>query len=386
MSLPPAAPSSARRHDLDWVRVIAFGLLIFYHIGMAYVPWGWHVKSPYGSAAWELPMLAVNPWRLAILFFISGVAVRFAMDKLGSVRFAASRLLRLGVPIVFGMAVWVMPQAYFQLLASGEIEPGIISFWGQYLSGDQRFSIATPTWNHLWYIVYLLFYVLLIAPFAGLLRQAADSRLWNGLVARPLFLIAGIAAPFVLYEYILEPRFPTTNALGGDWNNHAHRLTIFLVGFLAAKSQGFWEGVSRALPLSLVLFALLFAWRMLIESTPDGGFDEVPQAVLIIGGATWPAAKVLYAWATILSILGLAQRFLSKPSPVLTYLTGGVFCYYVLHQTIIVTLIASLGPMRLGGPLELALVFTGTTLGCLAGYELLRRIPVLRIAFGIKER
>jgi len=24
----------ARRYDLDWLRVIAFGLLIFYHIGM----------------------------------------------------------------------------------------------------------------------------------------------------------------------------------------------------------------------------------------------------------------------------------------------------------------------------------------------------------------
>ncbi|NNU16109.1 acyltransferase family protein [Parvularcula sp. ZS-1/3] len=386
MSFPHAAPSHARRQDLDWVRVIAFGLLIFYHIGMAYVPWGWHVKSPYGSAAWELPMLAVNPWRLAILFFISGVAVRFAIDKLGSGRFAASRLLRLGVPILFGMAVWVMPQAYFQLLASGEIEPGILAFWGQYLSGEQQFSITTPTWNHLWYIVYLLVYMLLTAPFAGLLRRAADSRFWNALAARPLFLIAGIAAPFILYEYLLEPRFPNTNALIGDWNNHAHRLTIFLLGFLAAKSEGFWEGVRRALPLSLILFALLFAWRMLIESTPEGGFDDIPAPVLIIGGATWPAAGVLYAWTTILSILGLAQRFLSQPSPVLKYLTGGVFCYYVLHQTIIVALIAWLGPLRLGGPLELTLVFAGTTLGCLAGYELLRRIPGLRIAFGIKER
>ena len=36
---------NTRRHDLDWLRIIAFLLLIFYHIGMFYVPWEWHVKA-----------------------------------------------------------------------------------------------------------------------------------------------------------------------------------------------------------------------------------------------------------------------------------------------------------------------------------------------------
>ncbi len=31
-----AAPP--RRHDLDWLRIIAFGLLVLYHVGMFYVP------------------------------------------------------------------------------------------------------------------------------------------------------------------------------------------------------------------------------------------------------------------------------------------------------------------------------------------------------------
>lgn len=381
MSLPL---SNTRRHDLDWLRVIAFGLLIFYHIGMAYVPWGWHVKSPYGSSDWMLPMLTVNPWRLALLFFISGVAVRFATDKMGGGAFALSRLFRIGVPIVFGMAVWVMPQSYFELRADGAIAPGILQFWPDYLSFDQKFAIITPTWNHLWYIVYLLIYIVLITPLLPLLRAAADSTLWNNLTARPWFLLLALPIPFIAYEYLLEPHFPNTNALFGDWNNHAHRLTIFLLGFLAAKSDGFWQGVRKGLPAGLVLFVLLFAWRMLIESAPDDSFDDVPQLVLLIGGATWPAAKVLYAWMSIVCLLGLAQRFLSQGSPLLTYLTGAVFCYYILHQTLIVTLIATLGSQALGGPLELTLVILGTTLGCALGFEALRHIPGLRIAFGIK--
>lgn len=35
-----------RRHDLDWVRVCAFGLLVLYHVGMYYVSWDWHIRKP----------------------------------------------------------------------------------------------------------------------------------------------------------------------------------------------------------------------------------------------------------------------------------------------------------------------------------------------------
>ena len=34
---------------LDWVRIIAFALLMFYHVGMYYVTWDFHIKSPHAS-------------------------------------------------------------------------------------------------------------------------------------------------------------------------------------------------------------------------------------------------------------------------------------------------------------------------------------------------
>ena len=53
MILPNAVPD--RRHDLDWLRIAAFGLLIFYHVGMFYVTWGFHVKSSHASTAFARP-------------------------------------------------------------------------------------------------------------------------------------------------------------------------------------------------------------------------------------------------------------------------------------------------------------------------------------------
>jgi len=71
-STRPAA--SARRYDLDWLRIFAFGLLILYHVGMYYVSWDWHVKSPFASTTLEPLMMLSSPWRLALLFFVSGCA------------------------------------------------------------------------------------------------------------------------------------------------------------------------------------------------------------------------------------------------------------------------------------------------------------------------
>ncbi|MCW1980937.1 surface polysaccharide O-acyltransferase-like enzyme [Xanthomonas arboricola] len=68
-----------RRHDLDWLRVIAFGLLVLYHVGMYYVTWDWHVKSPTTHLMLEPVMLLSSPWRISLLLLISGVATAFML-------------------------------------------------------------------------------------------------------------------------------------------------------------------------------------------------------------------------------------------------------------------------------------------------------------------
>lgn len=57
MTTPQQLQSSERRIDLDWVRILAFGLLIFYHVGMLYVSWGFHIKSVH-RLTWLEPLEA----------------------------------------------------------------------------------------------------------------------------------------------------------------------------------------------------------------------------------------------------------------------------------------------------------------------------------------
>lgn len=376
---------TTRRHDLDWLRVAAFGMLILYHVGMFYVTWDWHVKSPHASRFLEPAMVLVNPWRLALLFFISGIALRFALDKATLASFAGNRFLRLVIPIAFGMLVLVTPQSYFELLYKGEIEPGFWRFYPDYLSLTQHFSIVTPTWNHLWYVVYLLVYTLIVATASPLLSRIADGPAarffaWLGRGRIGLRLALVPAVPFILYRFCLSPHFPTTHGLVDDWANHANNLTVLLLGYMAAKSLHFWQSVATfrkrtlgtALELAVVLtIAYLNAsWVRQNEGMLDAFFT----------------LRIVYAWVVILALLGVAQRWFNRPGPVLTYLTGAVFPFYILHQTLIVVIGAALIPLTLPVAAEAAIVITGTILGCFAGYEIIRRIPPLRPLFGLPLR
>ncbi len=361
-----------RRHDLDWLRVFAFALLIFYHIGMFYVTWDWHIKSRFMSPAMEPLMRLVNPWRLTLLFFISGVALHFALNRTGPVSLAGKRLARIGLPLVFGFFIVVAPQAYFELLAKGEIEPGFWGFYGQYLDFDFEFSILTPTWNHLWYLAYLLIYSLLICLFARPLAAAA-ARLDNRIPGWVLLIIP--PALFLIADSLLGARFPITHALVDDWYNHAISFTAMLFGFLVAMSPRFWMAVSRstgwAATVVLALGAVIFARSV-----------SADMQAIVPRGAVEPI-RLIYGWMVILVLLGFAKRHCNRTGPSLVYLSGAMLPYYILHQTLIVCLGASSTTLRLPLGMELPFVLTGTLVGCAVGYELIRRSSLLRPIFGL---
>jgi glucan biosynthesis protein C len=188
------------------------------------------------------------------------------------------------------------------------------------------------------------------------------------------------AIPFVGYTFLLDPYFPTTLSLWGDWAHVAQTLTFFLIGFMAAKNEDFWRSVEGALSASIVL-SLALGGLLLTAFLNEFAVTADP---LLFNA--FRMLRVLYAWSVIVMLLGLARRFANRPSLTLTYLTAAIFPYYIMHQTI--TLLVSYWFTVNEAPLavEATTIVLVTVLGCVLGYEGIRRVDTLRPLFGLPMR
>jgi surface polysaccharide O-acyltransferase-like enzyme len=384
---PHFAPQSPeRRVDLDWVRIGAFGLLIFYHVGMLYVSWQFHIKSAHRITALEPLMLLLNPWRLALLFLVSGAATRFMLRKHTPGPLLRSRSSRLLIPLIFGMLVIVPPQAYDQIVESLGYPAGFLDFYTQhYFAFGAQFChpgpcILLPTWNHLWFVAYLWIYtmalgvVLVAAP--GLVDWI-ERRLAPVLSGVLLLIVPSVA--FAAYRLALLPSFPSTHALFGDWYNHAVYATVFLLGFLLARAQGFWDAIEGQRRLALSLAAALFLSFLVLRWTRDSAMPP-SLALKLYGGIAYGC----YQWLCIVAVLGFARRWLTADSAVRRYLTDAIFPYYIVHQTAIIMIAHELHGRDLPAWLEAGIVISGTLAACVVTYEIVRRIDILRPLFGLR--
>ena len=378
-----AMPSS-RRHDIDALRALAFGLLILYHWAMLYVggeDWGWHIKSAYTTEAIQLPMLLVNRWRMDLIFLISGLSVHFLLRDTRIGRFLLLRSWRLLLPLTFGMWVVVPIQPYVEGVSNGLVEPGFLQFlaryYGEYAWPEGAFAGWEHgfTWNHLWYLAYLWIYTAVFALLLPVLR-----RLPNPLAKlRDAWLLLVPVAPIAVSTLLLQPHFEPTGDLVHDWYRHSVFFTMFLYGWWLGTNDTVWAELvrlrRRALAMALALFAFYAACVFVL---PEQVSESLQAGIWIL--------RSLYIWWMLCAILGYSRRYLDRPFAWLPWANEAVYPWYVLHQSLIVGIAFVLVPMHLGPVAEPALVLIGTVAGCALLHAGIRRVAVLRPLFGLKRR
>lgn len=384
-----------RHYDLDWLRTLAFGLLILYHIGMYYVAdWGWHIKSDVTSEALQNLMVLPNQWRMSLLFFISAMALALAQQRSSRVSLFGLRSNRLLIPLLCGMFIVVVPQVYFEALSQQLIESGYLSFWWQYINPntellrDHHSPIGLQTWNHLWFLPYLWCYSVLVLLGAPLLNALA--RLLQP-VPGSIALLA-VMAVLIAAWYFLRQAYPSSHALLDDWYNHAKYFSVFIAGYLFALQANWWQRVISArsyfLVSAIICYCLIIADREgLLDSIP-ASFAESVTGRLLIG-----VVLALNHWSWILALVGYAGRYLNRPTNkldkdggLLHYSNNAILPWYMLHQTLIIVFAVWLKPLALPAGIEAVLLIILTCLGCWAGYELIKRFWLSRWLFGLKVK
>lgn len=374
------APAAEREYGLDWLRVFAFCVLIFYHSGMAFVSWDWHLKNPEQSRTLEYLMLLCNRWRLPLLFIISGAGVYFSLRRRSFGEFAGERMRRLFIPVVFAMFVIIPPQIYFERLYKGanlsyaEFYPSVFEF--------VPYPQGSFSWHHLWFVVYILVYSLISIPIFAAIRSAAGQRAVDAMVRAfdrwpPLVYL--INMPNILVGVFLGPHWPNTHNLVADWANFTGTLITFLWGFTIASNRGFLDLITRRRKEYAIAGAIAACTFFGLRAS---GLPATwtPEVRLWVGNIV----NGLFGMTWIFAMIGYARHYIRKPSPRLRYATECVYPFYIFHQTVTVAAVYYVIPLQLGIAPKIVLVMAATFVGSWILTELARRTGPLRPLFGLK--
>lgn len=376
--------TTARHLGMDWLRIAAFALLILYHIGMYFVPWGWHVKIAEPLDWVQIPMLATNGWRLPLLFLVSGYASAALFAKLGGAgAFMRSRSARLLIPLAFGILVIIPPQPWIELVTQHGYAKSLGAFWtSDYFRFGALDGIILPTWQHLWFVVYLWVYTMLAAAVLAGVPTTIRARIANGAV-RYLGGFGLLTVPLAGWLLIqgVFPDHDETHALFDDGPAHLHYLIPFAIGWLLRVRPILFDAVRRwwrvAAVLAVAAFAVVAAIMVLWLSGSWSG-DR--------GELAFDVARQVQGWTAIVALVGIADRFWNRDHPRRAMLAEAVFPFYIIHQTIIVVV----GWYLLRGDVaafpSFLILLAATVTGCWLFYRIGRSIGWLRPLIGLQRR
>jgi len=343
-----------RRYDVDWLRVLALGLLIIYHSVVSFQPWGHLIAFPVNKDALEylwIIMAAMNIWRIPILFIISGMGLGFAIKRRNWKMLLKDRSIRILVPYIFGF------------LAIGPLNL-VLSF---IFYGDNAL-VYIPNPGHLWFLGNIYFYVLITLAGLVYLYNKPNNVLLRFLEAafKKPFGIYILALPFLLEAWIVAPKdYPSyADTEHGFWLG----LICFICGFIfIALKDIFWIAVERVRRWAIGAAILLYIVRFLLFEL------EGPSILIAVESFNW-----------MIGILGFSSRYLNKQSKLLQYLSRAVYPVYIIHMPIQFLASIYIFDLHIPAILKLITLILSTVGGSLLIYHfLLSRIGTIGILFGI---
>lgn len=369
-----------RRADIDALRVGALLLLILYHLLLIYSGMDhWRVNAHQGNWA-DYIITLLRPWRLALVFFVAGIAVRFMLEKKPFGSFMADRVSKLLTAFVFAVIVLVPPQRYVRLDDMGQMTPSYFDYLlhqAPYVETSLGFPL--PEFSHAWFLPYLLVYSAIAALLWRFLPRIFGAMQCAVERVPALLMVAGVALWFSMFAAVIEPIRPTTNLLVNDLTGHLRWGPVFLVGVLLGRSAPFWDKLDAE---------KWRIWAVMIALTPlNVGLLWLHLHDVMQDPTMWRAVRGIYGGVALFGLLAAAHSLVRKPSPALRYASDAILPVYLLHQTCLVMAADLVVKLEWPAPVEFTVLLLATILVPVTIYQLFVRywMPV-RVLFGLRPK
>jgi surface polysaccharide O-acyltransferase-like enzyme len=393
------SPSSLALSNL---RAITILIVVAFHSMLAYLvyipvsvadfsspPWGWRAFPIVDSRrffGFDLFCAWQDVYLMALFFFLSGLFVAPSLARKSGWPFLRDRLVRLGLPFVFGTLV-LIPLAIYPVYLVTAADPSFSAFLTAWL--------ALPFWTNgpLWFLWQLLALNIAVAALHWLAPQAiATLGRWSADAATRFgrYFVALLAISALAYVPLAIAFTPWAWSDSGFLAVQFCRPLLYAVYFFAGVGIGA-AGIDRGLVsvdgilarhwacwLAAALGSL-FAWMGLTALTMNG-----PAPVVVQIGAD--LSFVVACAAGCFFLVAISLRFATRPSRLLDRLSANAYGIYLVHYNFVVWLQFALLGVALFAVVKAAIVFGATlalsTLAILA----VRRIPFGALLIGAPPR
>lgn len=366
-----------RRTDIDVLRILLCGAIILVHALaiFAFEP-HYHLKSSVPSPMASLFFDVLRAAAISSWFVLAGWSAVMSLRTRSPARFAKERVLRLLVPLIFGIVIFGSMIKYIELydgrdmgfhgLREAEWLQGImqldrpVGYFDFFPRNLKRLPLMT--WSHLWFLAYLFLISMLFLPLLSrLARRDPDAAL------SPAFAIYLPLVPMVAVLVALDGYWPYFPNLIMDWSNFVYFALCTMIGAGIAAWPGFEARLRTEAPQLLLLMAIGFI------------------GVAAFGESSWGRFFIGFvAWGGVGAGLGFMSRLDPAPRPLTDYLSEATLPVYIIHHAPLLLIGWYLLPVAIPVWLKIVVIWLAGIAASLIIYHcLVRPWPWMRWLMGM---
>jgi glucans biosynthesis protein C len=364
---------------LDNLKILLVVGVIAMHAVITYgFDGSWYLESydvMTGAVVDALTVVLGTGWLfgLGLFFLIAGRLSAPSLERKGARRFAADRLVRLGVPVV---AYTLLVSPVLEYVQYRESENGTGAFWP--FVSDQVWSFAPgPTW----FLEALLVFSLGYAA-SRVLRREAKPPSREPLRGRQ---VAAVALAIAVTSFTAHLAFPIgSEQFHLQLGMFPQYVILFALG-VAAGRRGWLEALSPQLERRCGVAGAIAALALLAALVAGGFFDGGAAQDRFAGGWHWqaaafPLAEGVIATCVSLWAIGLFRRRFNHLSPPARLMAPHAYGAYILHPPVIVGLALAIQPLPVPAEAEFLAVLAAGVAGSFGLAALVSRAgPVARV-------
>ncbi len=301
--------SVTRKHYIDNLRWMILLLLIPYHTAMAWNSWG---EPNYiffeGNKAISSIVVFLSPYFMPVLFVLSGISTKFALQKRSGREYLSERVRKLLIPLIFGTVVLMPVLCYIGDKFNHSYDGGFFSHYAVFFTKFTDLTGADGgfSFGQFWFLLYLSVISLVCLGVLKLSEKRSSDRP----KPLPFLLVILLGIPLPLLGELLS--------IGGK--SLAEFAYLFLVGYFVFTDD---ETIKKAEKYRLLMLGIgitssvfnvyLFLWS-------DRKFE-------LLNNIT----DCMSEWFMIIALVGTAKRHFNFSNRITDYIKSRSFLLYIYH-------------------------------------------------------